>query len=95
MNSNTSDIHLLKEKIKTLHSRKEQLEEQLEHNWIYLQDKYPSLISNTLFRKLNQTPKTTILGYLFAVPLLQRFIRYLVRKMIGKAGDILSGWLKK
>jgi hypothetical protein len=88
-------MYLLDEKIASLHSRKVLLEKQLEDNWTYLQDKYPTLLVNTLFKGFNRAPKATILGYVFAVPLLQKLIRYLVRKIIGKAGGILSGWLKK
>ncbi len=90
-----SEIHLLNEKIQMLRSRKEVLEEQLEDNWIYLQEKYPSLIGNTLFKRFTHTPKTTMLGYLFALPVLQKVVRYLTGKMLIKAGNVLLRWLKK
>lgn len=93
---NKLDIHTLEEKIDVLYARKEVVAKQLESNWNYLQHHYPSIIGNTIFkRKAGPRQTASILGYMLAIPVFQKTIRYITGKILGKAEEVLLRWFRK
>jgi len=93
--SNIASLDALNEKIDSLHVRKEELENELENNWEFLQDNYSLLIRNSIFKRAAFLRRNTILNSVLSIPKVQDAVSVIIDKVSLKIEAIIFNLLEK
>ena len=79
--SNIASLDALNEKIDALHARKDELENELENNWEFLQDNYSLMIRNSIFKRAAFLRKNTIVNTVLSIPKVQDAVSTILDKV--------------
>ncbi len=93
--SNIASLDALNEKIDALHARKDELENELENNWEFLQDNYSLMIRNSIFKRAAFLRKNTIVNTVLSIPKVQDAVSTILDKVSLKIEEIIFNLLEK
>ena len=93
--SNIARLDALNEKIDALHARKDELENELENNWEFLQDNYSLMIRNSIFKRAAFLRKNTIVNTVLSIPKVQDAVSTILDKVSLKIEEIIFNLLEK
>ncbi|RTL54858.1 MAG: hypothetical protein EKK39_04095 [Sphingobacteriales bacterium] len=83
----------LNEAIHQLKQQKKEMESTIAFKWKILQEQYPVLIKNTIFKKYPILKKGNILITLLGIPAIQQNIEKWLLKAGSKAESLLDRWI--
>jgi hypothetical protein len=90
---NISSLSDLNNAIWELKQEKKVLETNIGMRWDILQENYPKLIKNTIFKKYPLLKKSNVLITLLGIPAIQQNVERIINKAEEKAGNILDRWI--
>ena len=93
--SNIASLDALNENIDALHARKDELENELENNWEFLQDNYSLMIRNSIFKRAAFLRKNTIVNTVLSIPKVQDAVSTILDKVSLKIEEIIFNLLEK
>jgi hypothetical protein len=95
MQNNINSLKSLNKEISSLYNRKNELEKQLSNNWEHLQQNFPVMLRNSIFKRAEEKAKNTWAYTFFSIPKVQEAIGNATEKLAGKAEEILLHWFDK
>jgi len=95
MNKKIYTLQDIDREMEVLHSRKIEMEQKMEHNWSHLQQQFPQLLRNTLFKRTGENVKNSWVSILFSIPKVQETISNTTEKLAVKLEEILLHWFDK
>ncbi|WP_298300690.1 hypothetical protein [Hydrotalea sp.] len=90
---NISNLSELNDAIQQLKQEKRELETNMALQWDILQEHYPVLIKNAVFKRYPLLKKSNILITLLGIPAIQQNVERLLLKAGAKAENLLDKWI--
>lgn len=86
---NITSLNSLNEKINDLYAKKEELENNLEDNWTFLQENYIHLIRNSILKRAAFLQKNNILNAVLSIPKVQDAVGSILEKILSSIETLL------
>ncbi len=90
-----TNLNSLQLEIDRLYYKKEEIEQTLSQNLVYLQKDYPHMIRRTIFKKAGYNETSPVLQTILLLPKVQELLSKLSEKLSAKIGAVLLRWFEK